>query len=446
MKGMTNNQIIMNEAAKLDPATLHAIATAHHTPEQIAAMAANAVTTDENGDEQPATIADVEIILAAAELHTFDYWKKEGKSVKKGETHLIECYLWKYTTRPSKAQREAAEAEGKEAAPAPHFYPTKSHLFSCLQVHDAKRAPAGRFGSVAAIMEYNKKLAAERKAAKAAAEQTTSTPAPIITEEHHELQELVHVDPLPTKKASKPATTKKPAPDVLRKAEREAKAAFLAVPETDRKGQAAALDAWRKTRKAVEDAKQTPAGLNVKKITAYLKGQAKSRNAVRITCQSGSVYIITGYAAFKLPAILYRDVIQPVTMQDAPADGVTIVSSDDGFVVNDPHQLTAAQMFQKFSACKEEVKRTSILQEVEAKGKIWGTFRMFRNGSRPIMINSEYDAFVDHHEFVYHSSNSPFAPILATDTVDPKKAAVSVLIAPMKANDEIQQVCNRLFA
>ena len=47
----------------------------HHTPEQIAAMAANAVTTDENGNEQPATIADVEIILAAAELPTFDYWK-----------------------------------------------------------------------------------------------------------------------------------------------------------------------------------------------------------------------------------------------------------------------------------------------------------------------------------------------------------------------------------
>ena len=193
--------------------------------------------------------------------------------------------MWKYTTRPSKAQREAAEAEGKEAAPAPHFYPTKSHLFSCLQVHDAKQAPAGRFGSVAAIMEYNKKLAAERKAAKAAA-QAASAPAPIITEEHHELPELVHVDPLPTKKAAnkaskptitksakKPAATKKtaqasaqPAPDALRtaqQAERKAKAAFLAVPETDRKGQAAALDAWRKTRKAVEDAKQAPAAVAV---------------------------------------------------------------------------------------------------------------------------------------------------------------------------------------
>lgn len=265
MKGMTNNQIIMNEAAQLDPATLHAIATAHHTPQQIAAMAANAIALDENGEEQPATIADVEILLAADELHTIHEWNRQGKRIKTGETALISCHLWQFTTKPSKAQREAAEAEGKEAAEHPHFYPTKAHLFSCLQVEDAKQAPAGRFGSVAAIMEYNKKLAAERKAkaaaAKAAAEQTASTPAPIITEEHHELPELVHVDPLPTKKASKPAATKKPAPDVLRKAEREAKAAFLAVPETDRKGQAAALDAWRKTRKAVEDAKQAPAAV-----------------------------------------------------------------------------------------------------------------------------------------------------------------------------------------
>ena len=287
---MTNNQIIAHEAAQLDPSTLHAIATAHHTPQQIAAMAANAIALDENGEEQPATIADVEILLAADELHTIHEWNRQGKRIKTGETALISCHLWQFTTKPSKAQREAAEAEGKEAAEHPHFYPTKAHLFSCLQVEDAKQAPAGRFGSVAAIMEYNKKLAAERKAkaaaAKAAAEQAASAPAPVITEEQHELPELAHVDPLPTKKAAKkaskpaapksakkPAATKsapqksaQPAPDALRtaqQAEREAKAAFLAVPDTDRKGQAAALDAWRKTRKAVEDAKQTPAAVAV---------------------------------------------------------------------------------------------------------------------------------------------------------------------------------------
>ena len=55
---MTNNQIIRNEAARLDPATLHAIATAHHTPDEIAAIAAACKTTDENGNEQPATVAD----------------------------------------------------------------------------------------------------------------------------------------------------------------------------------------------------------------------------------------------------------------------------------------------------------------------------------------------------------------------------------------------------
>ena len=209
---MTNNQIIRNEAARLDPATLHAIATAHHTPDEIAAIAAACKTTDVNGNEQPATVADAEIMLAADELHTFDHWKKEGKSVKKGEKHLVCCYLWKYTTKPSKEQREKAAAEGKEAAPDPHYYPTKSHLFSCLQVESSKPAPAGRFGSTAAIIEYNKKLAAERKAAKAAAEKAKAeAPAPVIIEEHHELPELVHADPLPTKKATKRTAKKAPA-------------------------------------------------------------------------------------------------------------------------------------------------------------------------------------------------------------------------------------------
>jgi hypothetical protein len=166
MKGMSNNQIILSEAEKLAPATLHAIATAHHTAAQIEALAAQITVTEDDGTQHPGTTHDAEIMLAASELHTFDYWKKAGKSVKLHEKALIECYLWKYTTKPSKAQREAAEAEGKEAAPDPHYYPTKSHLFSCLQVEDAKAAPAARFGSVAEIMAYNKKLAAERKAAK----------------------------------------------------------------------------------------------------------------------------------------------------------------------------------------------------------------------------------------------------------------------------------------
>lgn len=163
---MTNNQIIRNEAARLSAEQLHEIAAKNHTAAQIAALVAQIVVTDKDGAEHPGTIEDAELYFAADELHTFNEWKRLGKQVKKGETALIHCHLWQFTTKPSKAQREAAEAEGKEAAPAPHFYPTKSYLFSCLQVEDAKAAPAARFGSVAEIMAYNKKLAAERKAAK----------------------------------------------------------------------------------------------------------------------------------------------------------------------------------------------------------------------------------------------------------------------------------------
>lgn len=342
MKGMSNNQIILSEAEKLAPATLHAIATAHHTPEQIAAIAAKAITLDENGNEKPATIADVEAVLAADELHTIAKWNSLNKRIRTGEKSLITCYLWKYTTKPSKEQREAAEAEGKEAAPAPHYYPTKSYLFSCLQVEDSKPTPEARFKSTAEIMAYNKKLAAERKAAKIdldklytlytaeysrlynsddpddekaeqnaakvfddksqndpvfhslvdrmiqkmddfissdreaaafvlaldklnAPEQPAPAPAPapvpVVVEEHHELPELVHVDPLPKKPAKRTTTKPKNNAAALKQTERKAKAAFLAVPETDRKAQAEALSAWRKARKDVADAENAPAAV-----------------------------------------------------------------------------------------------------------------------------------------------------------------------------------------
>ena len=50
---MTNKQIIRAAAERLDPATLHQIATAHHTPEEIAAVAASCKIVDKDGNEIP---------------------------------------------------------------------------------------------------------------------------------------------------------------------------------------------------------------------------------------------------------------------------------------------------------------------------------------------------------------------------------------------------------
>lgn len=286
---MTNDEIIYNEvnAKYHTPEQRRAILALAYTPEQIAAKGKEihfkGVPEEQQGEE-------LEKLLLAGLFHTFQEWKKDGKSVKAGEKATICTKLWKFDDRPRKTsasmEPDALTAAANDQRPDGNYYKAPAHLFHIGQVEASRPAPAGRFKSLDEIRAYNKMLADQRKAAKAAAEQAASAPAPVIAEERHELPELVHVDPLPIKKAAKkvskptapksakkPAATKsapqksaQPAPDALRtaqQAERKAKAAFLAVPDTDRKGQAAALDAWRKTRKAVEDAKSAPAAVAV---------------------------------------------------------------------------------------------------------------------------------------------------------------------------------------
>lgn len=283
---MTNDEIIYNEvnAKYHTPEQRRAILALAYTPEQITAKGKEIHFKDVPEERQG---EELEKLLLAGLFHTFQEWKKDGKSVKTGEKATICTKLWKFDDRPRKTsasmEPDALTAAANDQRPDGNYYKAPAHLFHIGQVEASRPAPAGRFKSLDEIKAYNRMLADQRKAAKAAAEQAASAPAPIITEERHELPELVHVDPLPTKKAAKkaskptaPKSAKKPAapksapqksaqpaPDALHKAERKACAAFLAVPDTDRKGQAAALDAWRKTRKAVEDAKSAPAAVAV---------------------------------------------------------------------------------------------------------------------------------------------------------------------------------------
>ena len=286
---MTNDEIIYNEvnAKYHTPEQRRAILALAYTPEQITAKGKEIHFKDVPEEQQG---EELEKLLLAGLFHTFQEWKKDGKSVKTGEKAAIRTKLWKFDDRPRKTsasmEPDALTAAANDQRPDGNYYKAPAHLFHIGQVEASRPAPAGRFKSIEEIKAYNRMLADQRKAAKAAAEQAASAPAPIIAEERHELPELVHVDPLPAKKAAKkaskpaapnsakkPTTTKsapqksaQPAPDALRtaqQAESKAKAAFLAVPGPDRKAQAAALDAWRNTRKAVEDAKSAPAAVAV---------------------------------------------------------------------------------------------------------------------------------------------------------------------------------------
>ena len=150
---MTNNEIIISEAIK------HGIYTK----------------------------AEAQAIVAAKgclPIHTFAEWKKAGYSVKRGEHAAITCDLWKYTERPGKAAK-AARAEAAKAgqngpdadAPDPHYYMAKAHLFTRDQVKPAGEDDAPKAKTPEEIAAYNKKLADERKARKAA-QQAAAAPAP----------------------------------------------------------------------------------------------------------------------------------------------------------------------------------------------------------------------------------------------------------------------------
>ena len=272
---MTNNEIIYSEvnAKYHTPEQRRAILALAYTPEQIAAKGKEIHFKDVPEEQQG---EELEKLLLAGLFHTFHEWKERGKSVKTGEKAAIDTRLWKLDTRPRKTRSSGKEPDAltkaaEEQGDNGNYYKAPAHLFHIGQVEASRPAPAGRFKSLDEIRAYNKMLADQRKAAKAAAEQTASAPAEIPAKAEAPAKPTTE----PAKKASKPAATKpaakpsapqkaaQPAPDALHKAERKACAAFLAVPDTDRKGQAAALDAWRKTRKAVEDAKQAPAAVAV---------------------------------------------------------------------------------------------------------------------------------------------------------------------------------------
>lgn len=272
---MTNNEIIYSEvnAKYHTPEQRRAILALAYTPEQIAAKGKEIHFQDVPEEQQG---EELEKLLLAGLFHTFHEWKERGKSVKTGEKAAIDTRLWKLDTRPRKTRSSGKEPDAltkaaEEQDDNGNYYKAPAHLFHIGQVEASRPAPAGRFKSLDEIRAYNKMLADQRKAAKAAAEQAASAPAEIPAKAEAPAKPATK----PAKKASKPTATKpaakpstpqkaaQPAPDALHKAERKACAAFLAVPETDRKGQAAALDTWRKTRKAVEDAQSAPAAVAV---------------------------------------------------------------------------------------------------------------------------------------------------------------------------------------
>ena len=84
-----------------------------------------------------------EIIDEPEEIHTFADWKARGYFVNKGEKAIARFTIWNFTSKPTKAAREAAEAAGKEANEDPRYYMKEACFFTKSQTSAAtKMLPA----------------------------------------------------------------------------------------------------------------------------------------------------------------------------------------------------------------------------------------------------------------------------------------------------------------
>lgn len=183
-------------------------------------------------------------------------------------------------------------------------------------------------------------------------------------------------------------------------------------------------------------------GLNIKAIQSHLKEQAKDQRGIRVTRRGDLVYIMTPHTAFKLPAMLYPDIIQPVTLRECPADGVTIVSAQYGFEV-DEHAPDLVDIF-KSAACKEKtVQRTPFLQDIPTGKKKSDLARLFHVGPVPILVNAIYDSMANPAQFTYYGKTSGYAPVYAVCASDP---TIAMVMCPIKPTEEVEALCKKMFS
>lgn len=245
---MTNEQIIFNEVcSNYDSAQRHDLVSRFYTAEQVQGIAAGLELVPDDNGNTPDPIESAESLLCAGLFHTWAEWHRDGLTVKRGEKAAITCELWKFNDKKKQPAPDADELT-KAAAEQDkgYYYLAKAHLFHRGQVEKQQPKPAGRFQSLDEIRAYNKMLADQRKAAKAAAQ-----------------QDKPQSEPKPAEPPA-PAPKQKAAPSAadLKRAERKAMHEFMAASEEDRPAQAKALAKWRKateTRKAAETAPQAAA-------------------------------------------------------------------------------------------------------------------------------------------------------------------------------------------
>lgn len=176
-------------------------------------------------------------------------------------------------------------------------------------------------------------------------------------------------------------------------------------------------------------------GINGKKLGAYIKNEMKSpRSPFLHTVEDGNgeqwVYFVSGFLALRVPMWLYRDILHPYTMTDAPGMGQT--KGLDGKVRDEKYLIEkVADMFSNPSLRPAQDTRFSA--DIASNGK-WQSVQIFSlEDGTPVAVNADYAGIFERGQYVKYEGSSAYAPVIV------KGQYVHGVLLPIRIKDELQE-------
>lgn len=176
-------------------------------------------------------------------------------------------------------------------------------------------------------------------------------------------------------------------------------------------------------------------GINGKKLGAYIKNEMKSPRSLFLhTVEDGNgeqwVYFVSGFLALRVPMWLYRDILQPYTMTDAPEMGQT--KGLDGKVRDEKYLIEkVADMFSNPSL--KPAQDTRFSADIGMGGK-WQSVLVFAlEDGTPVAVNADYAGIFERGQYVKYEGSSAYAPVIV------KGQYVHGVLLPIRIKDELQE-------
>lgn len=155
-------------------------------------------------------------------------------------------------------------------------------------------------------------------------------------------------------------------------------------------------------------------GINGAKLNAYLKMIRKeNRTAVLRTVRDGNdedhVWLLTDFLALRVPeGYLYKEIIQPYTMTDAPEFGEskTVVGPErDG--------TSLASNAEDLVMRAEKVAYDTRFSLDIAHDKKWRSLSLFAlDDGTPVVLNADYAGIFERKQFITYWGSGRYAPII----------------------------------